>query len=146
MYSSAHLAMGLIIGKITGDYPTAIISSLTIDLDHLIPFARQKAISSFKDFWKATKTSGQPDDTSRNIFHSVFIMGALSLVIAAFNRSVGGVFALGCLGHFLLDACDKDNFYPFYPWKQVNIHGFIKYYSRAELFFTLGLFLIYFLI
>ena len=143
MYSSAHLAMGLIIGKVTGDYPTAIISSLVIDFDHLIPYARQKVLSSWGKFWQATRAS---NTSNRNIFHSVFTMGGVSLIIALFNRHIGAVFALGCLGHFLLDAFDKDNFYPFYPWKKINIHGLIKYYSRAEFFFTLGLILVYFLI
>jgi hypothetical protein len=37
MYSITHLALGLIIGKATGDYPAAILGSLMIDVDHFWP-------------------------------------------------------------------------------------------------------------
>jgi len=143
MYSTAHLAMGLIIGKVTGDYPTAVISSVAIDIDHLIPFAKQKIIFNFKKMLKAAKT---PHDSSRSYLHSFFAFGLLTGVICLINLPVGLVFGLGYLGHFLLDALDKDDLYPFFPIKRFNIHGFIGYYSKAELIFTVLLFLFYFII
>jgi len=143
MYSTGHLALGLILGKLTGDYPTAIISSVAIDLDHLIPYAQQGIIFSPKKMWKAAKT---PHASSRGILHSFFAWAILSGIICLVNLEVGLVFSLGILGHFLLDALDGDDFYPFYPIKKMNTKGFIGYYSRKELFLTIVLFIIYFLI
>lgn len=143
MYSTAHLAAGLIIGKLTGDYPTAIISSVAIDLDHLIPYAKQGALGSFKKFMTQTKAV---HGSGRSYLHSFIALGLISLVLLFINLKVGLVFALGYLGHFLLDALDTSDFYPLFPLKKWNTKGFIGYYSRAELFFTILLFLVFFLI
>jgi membrane-bound metal-dependent hydrolase YbcI (DUF457 family) len=141
MLSSAHLALGLIIGKLTGDYPTAIISSTAIDLDHIWPQAKNKAFSSFKNFWQATTDEG---DTSRTFFHNFFFLFFVAGIIALFSWITALIFALGCLGHFLLDALDNSDFYPLWPIKKWNTKGFIGYYSKFEFWLTIGLYLIFF--
>jgi len=143
MYSTAHLAAGLIIGKVTGDYPTAIISSVAIDLDHLVPFAKEGALKNLKHFWSKTKSA---HDSSRSYLHSFFAWALITGTICLFNMPVGLVFGLGYLGHFLLDAIDNSEFYPFYPIKKWDTKGFIGYYSKAELIFTVILFAIFFII
>lgn len=135
--------MGLIIGKVTGDYPTAIISSTAIDIDHLIPYVKNKIIFDFKAIMK---TAHRADDTSRSILHSFFALVILSGLVAIFNFRTGLIFALGYLSHFLLDALDDSDFYPFFPIKKFNTKGFIGYFSKLELIFTLGLFLIWFIL
>ena len=135
--------MGLIIGKLTGDYPSAIIGATAIDLDHLIPFARQKIIFNFKKIWQVTKMS---QTSSRGVFHNFFAWVILTGLITLINVPIGLVFGLGYLSHFLLDAIDQDDFYPFYPFKKFNTHGFIAYYSRNEFIFTLLLLVIFFII
>jgi len=143
MYSTAHLAMGLIIGKISGDYPTAIISSTAIDIDHLIPYVKNKIIFNFKEIWKTANSS---EDTSRSILHSFFALVILSSVIFLFNVHVGIVFTIGYLSHFLLDALDDSEFYPFFPIKKFNTKGFIGYRSKMELMITASFFLIWLIV
>jgi membrane-bound metal-dependent hydrolase YbcI (DUF457 family) len=53
------------------------------------------------------------------------------------------IFAIAYLGHFLLDALDNSDFMPFYPFGKFNIKGFIPYFSKQELVFSLILFLIF---
>ena len=148
MFSTAHLALGLIIGKATGDYPTAIISSTALDLDHIWPHARNKVFSGFsfrktwiKKFWHATTYDG---DSSRNYLHSLFFLGAIFGIIAIFSWQTALIFALGCLGHLFLDTLDNTDLHIFYPFKFLNTIGFIRYYSKTEFWVTTGLFAVYF--
>lgn len=143
MYSTTHLALGLIIGKISGDYPAALIGSLAIDIDHLIPAIKQKVSLNFKKFWNKTKDY---KDSSRSYLHSIFSWIILSLIIFLIDSRFGLVFSIAYLGHFILDALDNSHFYPFFPIKKFNIKGFIPYYSIKELVFSLALFLIFLLI
>lgn len=143
MYGTTHLALGLIIGKITGNYQAAILGSLLLDLDHLVPVFKDRAKFSFKKFWKKTKDY---KDNSRNYFHSVFAWLFFSIIICLIDYEFALVFSLAYLGHFLLDALDNSPFYPFYPFKKVNIYGFIPYYSREELFLNIALFFIFIII
>jgi len=143
MYSTSHLAAGLIIGKLTGDYPTAIISAVAIDLDHLIPHVKNKIIFNVKEMLKVAKST---HESSRSYLLSFIAFFALTSLIALFSLKVGLVFGLGYLSHFLLDAIDDDDFYPFFPWKKFNTRGFIGYYSKAELIFTIILFGVYFVV
>lgn len=143
MYSTAHLAAGLIIGKLTGDYPTAIISAVAIDLDHLVPYAQKNIIFNIKKILNSTKST---HDSARSYLHSFIALPILVLIISLFNFKTGLIFGLGYLSHFLLDALDDDDFYPLFPWKKFNTRGFIGYYSKAEFVFTLILFAIYFII
>ncbi|MFA4942733.1 MAG: metal-dependent hydrolase [Patescibacteria group bacterium] len=143
MYSTAHLAAGLIIGKLTGDYPTAIIGAVAIDLDHLIPHVKNKIIFNLKKMLEVAKST---HESSRSYLHSFLALIVLTGVIAWFNLKVGMVFCLGYLSHFLLDAIDDDDFYPLFPYLKFNTRGFIGYYSKAEFIFTIILFGIYFVI
>ncbi len=143
MYSTTHLALGLIIGKVTGDYQAAVLGSLIIDIDHLIPNFQQKNKFILKDFWKKTKDSR---DSSRSYFHSFFAWIIFSIIVCLIDYKFGLVFSLAYLGHFLLDALDDSSFYPIFPIKKFDIRGFIPYYSKEELFFSLILFFIFIVI
>ena len=35
-----HLVFGLIIGKVTGNYPLAVLAAIAVDVDHIVPFAK----------------------------------------------------------------------------------------------------------
>jgi len=140
MYSTAHVAAGLIIGKLTGDYATAIIGATAADFDHLIPFVKSKVLFSFKKMWHATTKS---EDSSRNHLHSIYAWVLISAIIMVFNFRTGWIFAAAYLSHFLLDLLDDSDFFPFFPSKKVNIKGFIGYFSRKEFVFTVALVLVY---
>jgi hypothetical protein len=141
MYSTAHLALGLIIGKVTGDYPTAIITSVALDFDHLWPHVKNKTIFKIKEIWNQAKLSG---DTSRNILHSFIFLVPMAVALWFFDHRIALVFIWSFLGHFFLDAIDDSDFWPLFPFKRINSKGFIGYYSRTEVVFTIILFLIYF--
>jgi membrane-bound metal-dependent hydrolase YbcI (DUF457 family) len=142
MYSTAHLAMGLILGRLTGDYPTAIISSVAIDVDHLLPYLKEGSLFKIKKIWQGAKKS---DDSRRNYLHSFYALPIISGLICLFSWHVGLVFALGYLFHFALDILDDSDFWPFYPSKKWNIRGFIGYYSGAEFMLAGFLYLVFFL-
>lgn len=144
MYATAHLALGMIIGKITGDYPTAISTSVFLDVDHVFEYAKHGKLKSFKSFLHSTKDSV---DSSRSYFHSIFflILGS-GLMYLIFGDSIALVFLMSVLGHYLLDLLDTSGFYPFFPLRGVHLQGFIKYYSKAELFLTIFLFGVFFLV
>ena len=40
MFVVSHVLMGMIIGKVTGNYEAAIATSLLIDSDHIVPYIK----------------------------------------------------------------------------------------------------------
>mgnify|MGYP001559157947 FL=1 len=72
MFLFAHLFAGLIIGKIYGNYLIAIVGALIIDLDHLIPYIKNKIIFNPKKLWKTITNSKDPYGNQRNYLHSSF--------------------------------------------------------------------------
>jgi len=145
MFILAHLAMGLIIGKITGNYPIALAGALLIDIDHLIPYIKHKLIFDLKKLWK---TITNPDDlygNQRNYLHSIFAFILINFLVFLFDYRIGIAFSLGYVSHLFLDMLDNSDFYPLYPLKY-NIKGPIKYLSKTEFILTLFLFIIFFLI
>ena len=145
MFFLAHLALGLIIGKISGHYWIALIGSLAIDIDHIIPYVRHGVIFNWKKFWKTVTSADDPYGNQRNYLHSLFTWFILSAIAFLINSSVETVFSIAYLSHLVLDALDNSDFYPLYPLR-FNVRGPIVYFSRAEWIITLLLFLIYFII
>ncbi len=140
MYVTTHLALGLIIGELSGNYTAALLGSLLIDVDHLIPIIKEKSGISIKKVWEKSKQAGS---SCRSYLHGLFPWIILSVLISLFSLSFGLIFSLAYLGHLLLDALDKDDFYPFYPIKKLKINGFVPYYSIKEFAFSLALFLVF---
>ncbi len=140
MYATTHLALGLIIGKISGDYSAALIGSLAIDIDHLFPAIKEKRFFNIREYWRRSRSYLGGD---RSYFHNIFSLLFFSIVLYFFDARFAIVFAIAYLGHFLLDALDNSDFKPFLPLKNVNIKGFIPYYSKQELMFSLVLFFVF---
>lgn len=143
MYITTHLALGLIIGKVTGNYSASLLGSLIIDVDHLIPIIEKKLPLSIKKIWQENKKSEISAYNSRSYFHSIFSWLFFSVLISLINVRFGLIFSIAYLGHLVLDAIDDSEFYLFYPIKNLNIKGFIPYYSRRELIFSLFLLFFY---
>jgi len=143
MYGTTHLALGLIIGKLSGDYTASLCGSLLIDVDHLIPNWPFKKDLSWSEFWRRTRTSG---DSSRVYLHSFFAWIFLSFLLYLFNPGFALIFSIAYLGHFILDMLDDSSFYPFYPIKKFNTKGLIPYFSSTEFIFSLVLFFIFLII
>lgn len=146
MLFTTHLAAGLIIGKLTGDYRVSLISSVIIDLDHLVVYYRNGVLFKFKKWLRAACNKSEIEMYQKNILHNIFFGVAASVILSAVNFKIGLVFCLAYLSHLLLDSLDNLNYFPFYPSKKINLHGPVKYFSRQEVIFALILLLIFFII
>jgi membrane-bound metal-dependent hydrolase YbcI (DUF457 family) len=138
MFIIAHIAAGLLIGKITNNYSLALAGALLIDIDHLIPYAKHKIIFNPKKFWKTVTDSSDTLGNQRNYLHSFFAWIIISIIALQIDFHNGCVLSLGYLSHLLLDFFDKSDFYLFYPFKY-NFIGPIKYLSKHEFMFTTAL-------
>src|SRR5688572_3028271 len=106
MTAPSHLIVGLLLGKLTGNYAVAITSSLVIDIDHLISYYKHGILFKPREFWNAITTETDPWDDQRNILHSVVSWFLISGIFFLFNQEMGIVVLLGYLCHLLLDALD----------------------------------------
>jgi len=130
-----HILAGLLIGKITGDFTTAIVASLVVDLDHFISFYRHGTLFNLRELLRESLDEEDRWGDQRNFMHNVFVWIIISAIISLFNFNVGMVFSAAYLSHLLLDAFNKTYFYPFYPSKRFATKGFIRYNSRQEIIF-----------
>lgn len=145
MTIASHIAVGLIVGKITDNYPLALAVSLLLDLDHVLVYFRNGVFKNFKKFWTTVTNEEDPYGNQRNVLHSIFTWGALSLLTFLFLPKFALTFTLAYLGHLLLDLLDSSDYQPFYPIKW-NVKGPIKYFSYAELLFCIAMIILYFFI
>ena len=146
MIYPTHLAAGLIIGKLTGNYPVAITAAMIIDLDHGISYFRNGILFQPKKLFAALTDTRDPWGGQRHFLHnplSWLIASSLSLI---FLPAIWLPLSAGYLSHLVLDALDSSDFFPFYPHKKINLKGPIKYFSKQEFLFTAVLLLIYLII
>jgi hypothetical protein len=146
MLFPTHLLAGLIIGKITGDYPTSLIGSVIIDSDHLVAYYRNGILFKFKKFIAATFNRIDQITDARNYFHNAILFMAVAIVAMFINFKIGLVFSLAYFVHLIFDSLDNVNYLPFYPSQKLNFNGPIKYCSLQEFIFSLILFIIFFLV
>ena len=95
MFIAAHLAIGLIIGKITNNYLFALIGALIIDIDHLIPYIKHKLIFNAKKFWKTVTDPKDPYGNQRNYLHSFFAWAIISIISVKINYNAGIALSMG---------------------------------------------------
>lgn len=138
-----HFLLGMIIGKVTGNYPVAIASSVLIDLDHLQSYISHELILKPKKLWKVLTDQKDPWGDQRGIFHNVIFFGVVALLLVVLGGIIGKIIVLGYLGHLLLDALDNSDYYPLYPNKKINLKGFINYGTWQELLFFIVLVVIF---
>ena len=147
MFITTHLAAGLLVGKMTGNYPLAIGGAIIWDIDHLIPYYRHHVLKSPAKFWHAITSGTDPYRGQRGWFHNIFawllIAGASLLLLPP---PLGVAFSLGYLSHLVLDAFDTADFWPLYPSKAINLHGPIRYFSLSEASFAFALLLLFALV
>jgi len=138
-----HILASLIIGKITGDFPTAIVGSLVMDLDHTISYFRHGVLFKPRQLFKAISDETDPWGDQRNFLHSIFSWIAISVLLLTINFNFGLVFSIAYFFHLVFDVLDSADFYPFFPFKKFLIKGFVKYYSKQEIIFDICLILIF---
>jgi membrane-bound metal-dependent hydrolase YbcI (DUF457 family) len=141
-----HIAMGILIGKVTGNYTLSLLAATVVDLDHGISYARNGILFSPRKLMDAIVNEHDPWGNQRNILHNVFIWGILSAVSFAGGFQMGLAITLGYLSHLILDAMDTADYYPFFPSKKVNLKGSIIYFSRHETVFVAIIAAVYFLL
>lgn len=130
-----HLMAGLVVGKLTGNYSVAIITSIVFDIDHLFfYYTRHLLFRPAKVLKKAFKEKIYVKG-KRGIFHSVFTWMLVSLIFLLINFPVGVTIASAYFVHLALDALDDSSFYPLYPWERLEIKGPINYFSFSEVIF-----------
>lgn len=146
MFFPAHLAAGLIIGNVTGEYAPSIIAAMGPDLDHAISYFRSGVLFRPKEFFHAITTSEDPAGDQRNFLHNIVSWIIISIAVGVITEArLGWIVAAGYLSHLILDILDSADFYPFYPSQRINWKGPIHYLSRQETIVTIVLFLVYFL-
>ena len=141
-----HILLGAIIGKVTGNYTLVIGASVVPDLDHLSSYLKSGVIKNPKTFWKTITDRDDPYGDQRGILHNLIFFTIGSIIIYFLLPKFSLVLILGWLGHIVLDALDKSDYWPFYPSKKLNIRGVIQYASVQELVFFLVLLCVYFVI
>ncbi len=145
MFFFAHLAAGLIIGKLFNSYALAIATSLLLDVDHLYVFIKHRVLFSAQKFWDTITDPIDHLGGQRAILHNYFVWAFLSLLVFLWNRNIGIVFSVSYFAHLFLDLIDGSDFTPFWPFP-LNIQGPVTYFSTTEFVFTGFLYLIYFLL
>ncbi len=140
-----HIATGLILGKITNNYPLALAVSLLIDIDHLFFYIRHKIIFSPKKIWRTAVSPLDPHGSQRNYLHSLFAWFSVSFIFLLLDPGLGLIISSAYILHLLLDALDKSDFLPLYPLRYSFI-GPVKYLSKGEFLVTSLLLIIFFVI
>lgn len=137
-----HLIAGMIIGKITGNFPAAIAGALLVDIDHIISYCEHGILLKPKELIKYITSQEDPWDDQRNILHNIIVWIGISVLVAILWPKISIAFSLGYFSHLLLDALDESEFYPLFPTKKFRFIGPIKYFSKEEfVFFTFCLFI-----
>lgn len=138
-----HVLAGLIIGKLTGDFPTALAGSLAVDVDHVISYIRHGILLKPRRLLQTIFHEADPWGDQRNVLHSVFSWFVISLLFFIVHSTFGSIFSIAYMIHLVLDAVDSADFYPFFPFKKFSIKGPIPYYSKQEVVFNICLLLVF---
>jgi len=140
-----HIILGLVVGKITGNYTLAIASSVLIDVDHLQSYIKNRVIFNPKLFWKTITDKNDPYGDQRGYLHNFFVFFVSSIILFLFFGYIIIPFIAGWFGHIFLDALDNSDYWPFFPYKWLNLKGPILYASYQEVIFFVLLGGIYFM-
>jgi len=146
MFLPTHLAAGLIIGKLTGNYEVSLLGSVIMDLDHLLAYYQAGILFKFKKVFIASTNKVDIGMPQRNYFHNIFFCLAVSVMLMVINFSAGLVFFIAYAIHLILDSLDNSGLYPAYPNLKIYFHGPIKYFSKQEVVIAAILLLIFLII
>lgn len=128
-----HLAFGLIIGKLTGNYPVAVAAAIAVDVDHLVLFSQARVLWNPRKLWTMMTDRFDSLGTPRYILHNVFVVIALCFGAFLVDSQLGLIVSLSYASHIFLDAIDDTIYYPFYPNTSINIRGPLHYFSKHEI-------------
>jgi membrane-bound metal-dependent hydrolase YbcI (DUF457 family) len=143
MFVTTHIIGGLIIGKLTGNYIPALMGATLIDLDHLIMYAKHRLLLSPQKLLKIVLNKEDVLGHQRNFLHSIFMFTPICFILFFIDFDFAFSFSIGYTCHLIFDALDNADFYPLFPWKKINLHGPIEYFSKQEFVFALILFVLW---
>ena len=143
MRTVTHILAGLVIGKATGDFTTALTGSLVMDLDHAISYYRHGILFNPRELSRAMDDENDPWGDQRGFMHNILSWIAISILLIMINVKVGIIFSIAYFVHLVLDALDGADFYPLYPSRKWVIKGPIKYYSKQETIFDIFLAIVF---
>ena len=143
MLYPTHIALGLIIGKLSGDYSTAMIATFIPDLDHLRAYFKRGVLFTPKEIVKASISQNDEFGEQRSWLHSLLGWIIISAFILLINFKLGLIFSIAYLGHLVLDALDRCGFHPFYPSRYIKLKGPVPYASWYEFSLIILLFSIF---
>jgi len=143
MYFPSHLAAGLVIGKLTGDYTTAIVASVFPDTDHLYAFFKHGYFKNWQKFINTVVKQEDPFDDQRNYFHNIFVAIMFWIIVMLINFHIGLVFSISYFIHLAMDGLDGAEYYPLYPNKKINLKGPVGYFSKYDMAVSIVLIMVF---
>ena len=138
-----HILLGLVIGKVTGNYELGIFSSIAPDFDHIASYMKSGVLKNPILFWKTVTDREDSYGDQRGILHNILVFIVCSMILIYFFKFIGLVIMFGWLGHIILDMLDNSDYWPFYPNKKIDIRGLIKYFLFQEFLFFVCLLIVY---
>lgn len=138
-----HFLLGMVIGKLTGNYTAGIAASVLVDVDHLQSYAEHGLLTKPKKLWKTVTAEKDSYGDQRGMLHNVVFFACASVALIVLFKWIGTVIVIGWFGHLLLDALDASDYWPLYPDKSINLKGPINYGTWKEFLFFLALLIIY---
>jgi len=138
-----HLIIGIILGKLTGNYFPFILGSILPDLDHLYIIIKNKLFTINKIINTIKYEERYNIKYKTPFFHSIFGLIIFSLIFyfISNNYILTIYFASAYLLHLAIDWLDIDKKYFLYPLK-MEFKGFLPIWSKTEKIITLILIII----
>ena len=141
-----HLMAGLVLGKLTGNYPLSIGVAIGIDVDHLFSYAKNGILLKPRKFLRTISDKNDPYGDQRYILHNVLVFVLISGIVFIIDNKIGFVLCLAYFSHLILDALDGSDYFPFFPNKKINLKGPVEYFSKAEFLLIILLVITFFLL
>ncbi len=127
-----HIILGLVLGKLFGDYTFFILGSLFPDIDHIYVILKNKLFSIKKLILTVRYEEKYGLNYKTPLVHSFFgLILSTGIVYFLFGTSASRNFGLAYFFHFLLDWPDIDIKYYLFPLK-IKFKGFLPIWSRFE--------------
>ena len=127
-----HAMTGLLIGTAVGHPVEGVIFGCLPDIDHFYSYVKHGYLKNWNTFYKNAFGRDDAAGDQRNILHNIFVFAGLSILIWFLLPQFFLVFTIAYASHLVLDAIDTSDYFPLYPWKGINIRGFINFYSWQE--------------
>ena len=144
MTTPTHATLGFAIGAALGHPFIGIAIAVCVDIDHLTTYVRHGVLRNPRLFWNTITDNEDSWGSQRGWLHSLLIAIPVGGIIAAIQNPLASVLVLSYASHLLLDLLDSADYWPFYPFKFLNIRGPVRFFSKQEVvlaafFLTVGL-------